>query len=363
MMRGLLFNLAIGIAGFCAGELRAADNGPLSWDSKAAAAYLDGRETWWMGWSSAARDHGTFCVSCHTVLPYALARPALRQALHESAPSEVERKILDNVTKRVRIWNEALPFYNDKDQGVPKTAEARGTEAVLNALILVTYGSPEARAALDNMWALQLTSGDAKGAFSWLNFHNQPWEGDSQYWGATLAAIAAGSAPADYRGLPEVQGHVDLLREYLVRERESQILLNRTVLVWASAKLPGLLNESQKKAILDEVIAKQEEDGGWSSSSLVGGWKRKDGTPLETRSDGYATGVVTFVMQQNGMQSTKAALDRGLRWLAQNQDKSEGLWPAWSLNKKRDPASNAGRFMSDAATAYAVLALTQANQH
>src|SRR5258708_36305667 len=118
---------------------------PFSWSSKAAAAYLDGRATWWMGWSRAARDHETFCVSCHTAVPYAMGRPALRAALAEQGPSAVEQKLLNNGTKRVRMWDDGLPFYPSSDKDATKTAESRGTESILNALILSSYDEPTGR--------------------------------------------------------------------------------------------------------------------------------------------------------------------------------------------------------------------------
>jgi squalene-hopene/tetraprenyl-beta-curcumene cyclase len=267
----------------------------VSWSASAAADYLDGRMVWWMGWEGAARDHKTFCVSCHTVVPYAMARPTLRAALGEHAASSTERQLLANVTKRVRMWKQVEPFYSDEKNGFPKTAESRGTESVLNALILVSYDvptgrlTPAAKLALDNMWGQQLKTGEAKGAWRWLEFHEAPWEGDSQYYGATLAAITVGSAPGNYKYAREIQGHMKLLREYLVRQRESQILINRVILLWASAKVPGLLTPEQQKSIMDEALSKQQADGGFSLSSFVGAWKRRDNTPLEAKSDGYAT--------------------------------------------------------------------------
>src|SRR5271156_5492465 len=77
-----------------------------AWDQKTAAAYLDQRAGWWMGWQRAARDHDTFCVSCHTAVPYAMSRPSLRTALGEPGLSANEQKLIDNVTKRVRLWKE-----------------------------------------------------------------------------------------------------------------------------------------------------------------------------------------------------------------------------------------------------------------
>jgi squalene-hopene/tetraprenyl-beta-curcumene cyclase len=353
-----------GVRGFCflvallavlGGAILKAQQGE-SWNSEAARAYLDGRMTWWTTWPTATRDHETFCVSCHTVLPYALARPALRGELGEQAASPMENKLVENVTKRVLMWQEVDPFYPDALRGVPKTAESRGTESILNALILVWREgkSADAQLALNNMWALQLKEGPAAGAWDWLQFHNAPWEGDSQYYGATLAALAAGIAG-------EPQHRVKALRGYLLREQRSQVLINRVMLLWASTKLDGLLTRAQQKAIIEGALSKQQADGGFSLSAFVGAWKRRDGTPQDTRSDGVATGLVTLALQEAGVAREQPLLQRGLEWLTRNQD-SEGRWPGYSLNKKRDLSTDTGHFMSDAATAYAVLSLEEAHR-
>jgi len=133
------------------------------------------------------------------------------------------------------------------------------------------------------------------------------------------------------------------------------------LLVWASTKVPGPLTPEQQKSIMDEALGKRQADGGFSLSAFVGDWKRHDNTPLETKSDGYATGVVTLTLEEAGMKRDQPELKRGLTWLVQNQEKTDGRWLAYSLNKQRDLASYTGLFMSDAATAYAVLALEHAN--
>jgi squalene-hopene/tetraprenyl-beta-curcumene cyclase len=347
-----------------------------SWDRAAAAAYLDGRQVSWTQWIGAARDHGTYCVSCHTTLPYALARPALRSALAQEGLSPNEKNLIANVAERVRLWKTTEPYYGD--QGYDRKAgESRGTEAVLNALILSNNDaqkeklSEDTQAAFDNMWSLQLTVGDKKGSWPWLQFDQEPWEAkDSDYYGACLAAIAVGTAPEHYASTPEIQEHLKLLREYLKRESASQSTINKVFLLWASTRLPGLLSAEEQNSIVKEALDRQQSDGGWrlaaiswnwsdwSTRSLFRMWFREDGTPLSGKSDGVATGLVTFVLEEAGIPHDNAQLQRGLRWLMSNQT-AQGFWPALSINKRRDPSSNTGRFMSDAGTAFAVLALTR----
>ena len=340
---------------------------PPDWNPKAAANYLDQREAWWSTWSVAARDHDTYCVSCHTVLPYAMARPALRATLAEAEQPAPERSLVENVTKRVRLWNGVAPFYSDEARGVPKTAESRGTESILNAMVLIANDVPtgklsaDSRLALANMWALQSTGGEIRrGGWYWIEFHNSPWEGNSQYYGTALAALAVGMAPEDYRSSPEIKPNLKLVREYLLGERRSESLMDQVMLLWVSTKLPEILTPAQQKSIANEALSKQQHDGGFSLSSFVQPWTRKDNTPLETKSDGYATGLITYVIELIGDAHNQPQLARARAWLIANQDKTEGRWLAYSLNKQRDLSTDVGKFMSDAATAYAVLALRDA---
>jgi squalene-hopene/tetraprenyl-beta-curcumene cyclase len=336
-----------------------------SWDVRAAAAYLDGRQAWWLTWPTAQRDHDTACVSCHTALPYAIARPALGAALAEHDEPAAERTMREQVVKRVRLWREVEPFYSDQARGLPKTSESRGTEAILNAVVLSTRDSragalsDDGRMAFENLWQLQLKAGAESGGWAWLDFHNEPWEAPgSQYFGNALAAIAIGTAPGGYASSPAIQDGVKALGAYLRRGAEKETLLNRAMILWASAKIPDVLATDQRQRIIDDLIAKQQSDGGWSTASLVGDWKRHDATPLDPNTDGYATGFITFVLEQANVSTARPQIARGRAWLVQHQDRATGQWSASSVNKARDPGTDIGKFMSDAATAYAALALT-----
>src|SRR5262245_63980464 len=74
---------------------RAAD-----WNPRAAARYLDGRQKEWFEWKPALSADGP-CVSCHTGMTYLLARPALRKALNEKAPTMYEKGLLDRLRANV----------------------------------------------------------------------------------------------------------------------------------------------------------------------------------------------------------------------------------------------------------------------
>ena len=355
---GVLLAAAVAVAASKA----ALEPDPGQFDAKAAAAYLDARAESWSTWSNAQRDRGTFCISCHTTLPYTLARPELRAPLGERQPSSAESKIFNNLLTRARNWREIEPFYPDQTRGIPKTSESRAIEAVMNAVVLSRsdarngHLSDDTRTAFDVMWSLQMKTGPNNGAWTWLNFNYEPWESpNSPYFGASLAAIAIGSAPDGYAASPEIQDRVKALRGYFERQHTAVSLLNQLMGLWASGTMRDLLTAEQRKATIDAAFAAQQVDGGWSTS-LLGTYQRVDKTPNDASSDGYATALACLALQVAGVDDPRIA--KGLDWLRRNQDRATGRWTATSLNKQRDPESEPGKFMNDAATAYAVLALT-----
>jgi squalene-hopene/tetraprenyl-beta-curcumene cyclase len=359
---GLVVACSVGVATSKAST----DSTSNDFDARAAAAYLDARAESWSAWPNAQRDRGTFCISCHTTLPYALARPELRAPLGERQPSGSESKILNNLLYRARNWREVEPFYPDQTRGIPKTSESRAIEAVMNAVVLSRRDaregrlSTDTRSAFDVMWSLQMNTGPNNGAWTWLNFNYEPWESPgSPYFGASLAAIAVGSAPEGYAASPEIADRVKALRAYFARQHSTVSLLNQLMGLWAAGTMPDLLSAQQRQATIDAAFAAQQADGGWSTSSL-GTYQRSDKTSNNTTSDGYGTALACLALQVAGV--TDPRVEKGLDWLRQHQDRVTGRWVATSLNKERDPATEPGKFMDDAATAYAVLALTHQKQ-
>ena len=80
------------------------------------------------------------------------------------------------------------------------------------------------------------------------------------------------------------------------------------MLLWASTRLDGLMTAQERSTTIARLRELQRPDGGWNLASL-GNWKRRDGTPNDPKApgDGYATGLVLFVLRQAGVSESDPA--------------------------------------------------------
>ncbi len=355
--------------------LAGADQVPLpKADTSGALKYFDDRVGFWLTWNNSQRGAGTTCISCHTAGPMSLARPLLGKS------SETEEKLIANVNKRVASWDtiakydgadeEALrPFYGNSKSAVAKMKEALGTESILNALFLVNHDvrrndgklGESTRKALAILWKTQRDDG----GWNWLDFGLRPWERDGEYFGASMAAVALGSAGKTYfeKEIPEAdRKKLDKLRDYIKKNYEKQALHNRLFALWASSLLPDLLTAETRKTLIEEVLKAQSEDGGWHFQKLgqttdgENEWEIKASKPKDAVSDGYATALAVLALKRAGVAADNSALRKGIAWLVEKKV-TQGEAPVMYPNKDRDPTSHTGRFLRDAAAAYAVLAL------
>jgi squalene-hopene/tetraprenyl-beta-curcumene cyclase len=389
MRLALALALIVFAATVTAQQATSSGSGSRRWDPTAAAAYLDARMELWFtnGTQLKTGDTQTACVSCHSGLAYALSRPVLRRVMQVAAPSTQEARLIDDTTRRVETYgtHQVLYDFNERRQ-----IESRGTEAVLNAVILtsadaarhVREPSGPAKKALARLWETQR----ADGRWDWLEFGLEPWETtDAAYHGATFAAFAVGTAKGQHDAA--ATAGIERLRSYLSANYPAQHLYNRTWALLASTRLNHVITDTQRKALIDELVTKQRDDGGWSLAAM-GPWRWSKTAPpvkapgdldasLLSRSDGYATGLVVYTLKQAGVAPGHAAIRKGIQWLETNQralpvpDVPGRGWQSYSLNYDREHGSlNYDRalggekgepwrrlFMSDTATAFAVLAL------
>lgn len=271
-----------------------------------------------------------------------LARPVLRRVLGETGATPYERALLDGV--RARLTAEE-----------PKRKDAASVAAVLGALLLALEdpGGADTRTALDRMWEKQHLDGERSGTWTWFSLKLDPWEvTESDFFGASLAALAAGTAAPDTRNA----GRLDALAAFFLRERDRQPLHNRLTVLWAASRVPKLAGKEWRKKVVAEALAKQQPDGGWTIESL-GPWMEHTDAPPSTGSHSYATAYTAFTLRKAGVKTSHAALRKATAWLKSRQEPESGAWDARSMNKNFPAGSMESQFMRDAATAFAVLAI------
>src|SRR5688572_15746595 len=205
-----------------------------------AAAYLDGVGRDW--------TRTRKCATCHTNVPYALARPKVKGG--DPAPMKEVRDFLEGTVTK---WESQKPRT---DYEVVATAFAlAGNDAATTGKL-----HPLTRTALDRMWTIQ----KADGSWKWPDCDWPPLEHD-QFYGVAFVAVAL--APDDYVTTPAARSGLDLMRAYLKANPDPE-LHHRATLLWASSKVDGLLTDAEKKATLSELRTLQLADGGWSLPAL-----------------------------------------------------------------------------------------------
>ncbi len=277
------------------------------------------------------------CGTCHTNYPYLMARPALKEF---SSPAMAEvRGFFEN---RVAHWDD--PSKESKPRWDTEVV-ATATALAINDSATTRTLHPLTRRALDRMWTIQKPDG----GWDWLKCDWPPYEHDD-YYGAIVAALGAGHAPGDYSRSQSAERGLDRLRTYF-QKNPAPDLHHQTMLLWASTRLDGLMDVARKEATIQKLRQLQRSDGGWNLPSL-GHWKRHDGTANDpsSASDGYATGLVVFVLRQADVPATDPTITRGVAWLKANQ-RASGRWFTRSLSNDK------AHYIANAGTGFAVMAL------
>ena len=313
----------------------------------AALSYLDaGAEVW---------NRKYKCIGCHVNGSYLLLRPTLSRVA--GAPSTNTRDF---------FLQSLAPFMGKKEELLLVTGN-RSAQVVWAAASLASWDasitgtlSPETDATLRCMFRLQRENGAWPVPNCW-----PPLQSDD-YQLATVAALAVGTAPGWLNNLkdPGVMSRLARLRDYLHGTVPPHDYA-RVWLLWASTRLPDVLEPDSRAAILELVWKRQHQDGGWALRDFAAPRAWGDGTrgdQLEAEpdyssaaSDGHMTGLAVCVLRDAGVPATDPRIQKAVNWILKNQRKS-GRWWSRSLN------TQTYHFLTYSATCFALAALEKCSR-
>ena len=288
------------------------------------------------------------CITCHTTGLYMQVRPALTRQLGPPLP-EMREFFVEKLNGFKTAKREDLLKATRPAQVIYLAAGLAEWDAHVTRKL-----SPETEQAIDEMFKLQLDSGTWGSLDCW-----PPYESDA-YHLATVAAMTVGTAP-DWlkKANAEQRANVERLGAYL-RQTTPPHDYGRTLLLGASTRMPGLITSQQKKELIELLATHQRADGGWSlrTFSTPEMWGRGNRAAklraepeFETSpSDGHMTGLALVVLREAGVSAKDARIQRGVKWLKENQRES-GRWWTRSLN------TDTYHFITYSGTAFPVLAL------
>ncbi|MEM7013635.1 MAG: hypothetical protein AAF585_19355 [Verrucomicrobiota bacterium] len=311
---------------------------------KAATDYLEKGSLAW------TRDRG--CISCHTQGSYMQAAPALTPFIGKPN-EEIRGAFLEQLAK---LRSEERQKFNSGT----RTAQVIYIAAGLAEWDAHVGGkrAAETDEALQLMFDLQ----DEQG--TWQSLDCWPPLESSAYQEATVAAIAAATAPG-YLDAPNAakENWVRLI-DYL-KTTPPPHDYGRVLLLWTATRVDDLVDDDAKQQIIDTILEKQHDDGGWALRDFAkpeewGGGNRAQKLRAEPEfenppSDGHMTGLATLVLIEAGVAADDERIQKSIAWMKSNQRES-GRWWTRSLNTDKK------HYITYSGTAYPLLALAKCGE-
>lgn len=277
------------------------------------------------------------CFACHSTFTYLPARSLIDPLAEEVMRSRV---LLERLMSMLLNPAEASKV---KTYHVSRVRILAAVELARHDAITTGTLAPLTRLALDAMWTLQ----KADGGIAWIHAKEAPQAIDD-WWPVAMMALGAATAPNDYAGTPVAKAGIEKLRGWF-HANPPQNNHERGLTLLADSAIGGIVSDDDRRHYVEAIFAAQRSDGGWNIADLAG-WQRADGKPLDsTRSDGYPTGFLIYVLAKNNIPPGDARLGRCVEWLKNNQRRTGG-WFTQSPFKRDKIASNTG-------TSFAIQAL------